>query len=288
VEEGKIPVTGAAVAGTVAFSTVGFQNADHYEQLMGRWSRRLAPLLIRFSGLSDGDRVLDMGCGTGSLILTLPDFANIASATGIDLTEPYIMAARARNTDLRLTFDVGDARALPYPDSSFDRAFSLLVLHFIPEARKAVEEMCRVVRPGGTITAAVWDNYGGQPFARILWDIAGVLDPTLERTFFRPLNGPGEMEALWRDLGLRDVEQVSLLIHTEFQSFADYWAPFASGEGPHGQYVVGLPEDKRDILREHVRRAYVANRPDGPRSMVAVAWACRGTVPDSAGRGSKK
>jgi hypothetical protein len=65
----------------------------------------------------------------------------------------------------------------------------------------------------------------------------------------------------------------------EFQSFEDYWAPFGSGEGPVGQYVVGLPEEDRDVLKEQVRRAYVANRPDGPRSMVAVAWACRGTVP---------
>ena len=225
--------------------------------------------------------MLDMGCGTGSLSFALPAIANIASAVGIDLTEPYVAAARARNIDPRLIFDVGDARALPYPNSSFDRAFSLLVLRFIPEARKAVEEMRPVVRPGGTITAAVWDLYGGQPNARIIWDIAGVLDPALERPLFRPLNGPGEMEKLWLDLGLRDVEQVSLLTHMEFQSFEDYWAPWnASGEGPVGQYVVKLPSEKRDILREHVRRAYVANRPDGPRSMAAVAWACRGKVPD--------
>ena len=45
----------------------GFQNAEAYEQLMGRWSRVLAPLLIRFGGLSDGDRILDVGWGTGSL-----------------------------------------------------------------------------------------------------------------------------------------------------------------------------------------------------------------------------
>jgi SAM-dependent methyltransferase len=175
---------------------------------------------------------------------------------------------------------VGDARALPYPDSSFDRAFSLLVLQFIPDSRKAVEEMRRVVRPGGTIAATVWDLYGGQPNARIIWDIAGVLDPTLERPLFRPLNGPGEMEKLWLDVGLRDVEQTSLLIRMEYQSFEDYWAPIAGGEGPQGQYFVGLPDGKRGVLREHVRRAYVANRPDGPRSMTAVAWACRGTVPD--------
>ncbi len=259
--------------------TSGFQNAERYEQLMGRWSRRLAPSLIGFGGLADGDRVLDMGCGTGSLIFALRDFANVQSATGIDVTEAYVAAARTRNSDPRFAFDVGDARALPYADASFDRAFSLLVLQFIPEARKAVEEMRRVVRPGGTIAAAVWDGYGGQPFARIIWDVAGVLDSALERPLFRPLNGPGEMEKLWLDLGLRDVEQTSLLTRMEFQSFEDYWAPFASGEGPHGQYVIKLPSEKRDTLREHVRRAYVANRPDGPRSMAAVAWACRGTVP---------
>ena len=154
-----------------------------------------------------------MGCGTGSLSFALPAIANIESAAGIDLTEPYVTAARTRNIDPRLTFDVGDALALPYPDSSFDRAFSLLVLQFIPEARKAVEEMRRVVRPGGTITAAVWDGYSGLPSSRILWDVAGVLDPTLERPSFRSLDAPGEMKELWLDLGLRDVEQVSLLTH---------------------------------------------------------------------------
>ena len=259
--------------------TAGFQNADRYEQLMGRWSRRLAPSLIRFGGLADGDRVLDMGCGTGSLSFALPALANVGSAVEIDLTKSYVEAARARNIDPRFTFDVADGRALPYPGASFDRAFSLLVSEFIPDARKAVEEMRRVVRPGGTIAAAVWDGYGGLPSARILWDIAGVLDPSLERPLFRPLSSPGEMKELWLDLGLRDVEQVSLLTHMEFQSFEDYWTPFASGEGPQGQYVVKLGAEKREVLKEHLRRAYIANRPDGPRSMAAVAWACRGTVP---------
>ena len=93
--------------------TSGFQNADRYEQLMGRWSRRLAPSLVTFGGLGEGDRVLDMGCGTGSLSFALPALANVGSAVGVDLTESYVAAARARNTDPRFTFDVGDARALP-------------------------------------------------------------------------------------------------------------------------------------------------------------------------------
>jgi SAM-dependent methyltransferase len=255
-----------------------FQNADAYDQFMGRWSRRLAPLLIGFGGLADGEWVLDVGCGTGSLTFVLPVFASLTGVTGIDATEPFITAARARNTDPRLAFDMGDARVLPYADGSFHRAYSSLVLQFIPDAAKAVAEMRRVVRPGGTVVAAVWDYYGGQPFTRILWDIAGVLDPMLERPFFRPLTGPGEMAEAWRAAGLTDVEETNLTIRMEFASFDDYWGPFGTGEGPHGRYVAGLPDPARETLRQHVRRAYVGNRPDGPRSMACVAWACRGTV----------
>jgi ubiquinone/menaquinone biosynthesis C-methylase UbiE len=99
----------------------GFRDAEAYDRLMGRWSRRLAPLLIGFGGLDDGDRVLDVGCGTGSLTFALPGFANVAAVTGIDAVEAYVAAARARNTDPRISFDAGDARALPYPDASFER-----------------------------------------------------------------------------------------------------------------------------------------------------------------------
>jgi len=78
---------------------------------------------------------------------------------------------------------------LPYPDASFDRAYSSLVLHFVPNASKAVMEMRRVVRPGGVVAAVVWDNYGGQLFTRILWDIAGVLDPhSNDRIFARSMD----------------------------------------------------------------------------------------------------
>jgi len=260
-------------------AAASFQNPDAYEQLMGRWSRRLAPLLIRFGGLADGDRVIDVGCGTGSLTFVLPEFANVAAVTGIDLVEAYVEFARAHNTDQRITFQQADARALPFEDNSFDRAFSMLVLQFIPDAPRAVAEIFRVVRRGGTITAAVWDTYGGMLHTRMLWDIAAVLDPSIERPLMRPLNAPDEMASLWRELGMLDVEQTSLLIRMDFPSFDDYWLPFTTGEGPQGQFVVGLADAARARLTEHMRRAYLANRPDGPRSFACVAWACRGTVP---------
>jgi hypothetical protein len=157
----------------------------------------------------------------------------------------------------------------------------LLVLQFIPDAIKAVAEMRRVVRTGGVVVAAVWDSFSGLPQSRIMWDTAAVLDPTaaVPRALFRPLNAPDELAALWRQLGLVQVEQTSLLIRMDFASFDDYWHSFTTGEGPQGQYVIGLSEAARVTLTEHVRRAYLCNRPDGPRSFAAVAWACRGIVP---------
>jgi SAM-dependent methyltransferase len=166
--------------------------------------------------------VLDIGCGTGSLAFTFPEIANVASVTGIDLTEPCVEFARACNADLRISFQQADAPALPFEDNSFDRAFSMLVLQFIPDAARAVAEMCRVVRPGGTVTSAVWDAYGGMLHSRMLWDIAAVLDPSIERPLIRQLSKPNEMSALWRKFGFLDVEQTSLLIRMEFSCFDDY------------------------------------------------------------------
>ncbi len=267
---------------TAPASVFAAHDGNAYERIMGRWSRRLAPLLIRFGGLAEGDRVLDVGCGTGSLGLALPEVANVASVTGIDQAAVYVSFARSRTTDPRFSFQQADARALPFPDASFDRAFSMLVLQFIPDAERAAAEMRRVVRPGGSVTAAVWDSFGGTPHLRLMWDTAAALDPsaTRPRSLFRYLSAPDEMATLWRRLGLRDVEQTSLTIRMDFASFEDYWDPFTTGEGGTGEFMSSLSDAMRETLREHVRRGYVSNRPDGPRSFTATAWACRGTVPE--------
>jgi ubiquinone/menaquinone biosynthesis C-methylase UbiE len=260
-------------------AAAGFQNAEAYEGIMGRWSRRLAPLLIRCGGVSEGDRVLDVGCGTGSLTLVVPQIANVAAVTGVDLTAAFVEFGRARNADHRVTFQTGDARSLPFEDNSFDRAFSMLVLQFIPDAQRAVAEMRRVVRPGGTVTAAVWDDYSGLPHMRMIYDIAAVLDASVKRNVFRPLSKPNEMSRVWKDLGFQDVDQTDLLIRMEFSSFEDYWVPITKGEGPAGQFYKSLSAANQSALADNLRRAYLSEAPDGPRSFACVALACSGTVP---------
>jgi hypothetical protein len=96
---------------------------------------------------------------------------------------------------------------------------------------------------------------------------------------FSSLTGPGEMSAMWRQVGLTEVEETSLTIRMDYANFDEYWQPLASRDSPPGQYVTTLSDQARATLREHVRRGFLGNRPDGPRSFASTAWACRGTVP---------
>ena len=264
-------------------SSFNVRSAAGYERLMGRWSQKLAPLLIQFAGLEDGERVLDVGCGTGSLTFALPLAANLSEIAAIDYSPVFVEEARRRNADARIEIREADACALPFPNDSFDRALSLLVLHFVPEPAKAVSEMRRVVRPGGVVAAAVWDHLGGLPCMRMMWDtVAARNDAAREarsRYLFQPMMRPDEMKQCFVQQGLLDVDQSSLLIRMEYQSFEDYWEPIAAGEGPLGKYVSSLGPPERAETDAAMRAAYEGGQPDGPRSFAAVAWACRGIVP---------
>ncbi len=254
-------------------------NPEGYQKIMGRFSRRLAHAFIGFAGSGPGEKILDVGCGTGSMTEALAERGDHASIVGIDVSKPYVAFARARNKDPRITFDVGDATALPYASGQFDRAVCQLVLMFLPDPFPAVAEMRRVVRPGGTVAACVWDGFGGQTHMRMLFDSASALGFDRSRSLFRPLNTAGEMAAMWRKAGLRDVVEDTITTRFEFANFDDYWTPFLSGDGPPGQMVMGLSPDQRSKLERQVRHVFLSGRPDGPRSFIGAAWICKGVVP---------
>ena len=264
-------------------STFVSADGDGYELQMGRWSQRLAPLFVDFSGIRQAKHVLDAGCGTGSLSLCLAQNAAIGSVTGLDLSSVYIEYARSKNHDSRVAFQVGDACALPFPDASFDHTLSLLVLQFIPEADRAVREMRRVTRPGGTVAAATWDTRGGYVAYRLFFDTAAMLTPAANerraRAYTRPLSKPGELARIWSAVGLHDVVQEMRTIRMDFDSFADFWAPCDGKDGPIADYVGTLNDAEKALLRDAVKRAYVDGEPDGARSYAATAWVVKGTVP---------
>ncbi len=267
----------------VVSSTFAAHDGDGYELQMGRWSRRLAEPFLEFSGHADGEQVLDVGCGTGSLTFALAQRAKVRGICGLDFSPTYIDYATRRNRDPRIEFRVGDACALPFADGAFNRTLSLLMLNFVPRTELAVKEMCRVTRPGGVVAATVWDTRGGYVVTRIFFDTAAVLDPKANehraRQYTRPMTRPGELASAWRSAGLNEVSETMLTIRMEFASSDDFWAPYLGKDGPGPQYVVSLSGSEQARLRDMVRLAYLDGEPDGARSYAATAWAVKGTVP---------
>jgi len=258
-------------------------DGDGYELQMGRWSRRLAPLFIRFAGIAGVVRVLDVGCGTGNLSFCLAQDPEIARVHGLDFSPAYIEYAKRRNDDSRLDFELGDACALPFPDASFDHTVSMLALQFIPQAEVALREMRRVTCRGGTVAAATWDTRGGFVALRMIFDAAAMLDQNGREAraaaYTRPMSRPGDLARVWHDAGLTGVVQEMLTIRMDFASFEDFWAPVEGKDGPVAEYVGTLGADARARLRDVVRLAYVDGDVEGPRSYAASAWVVRGRVP---------
>lgn len=279
-------VLAAAVALTAAVpgqQDPMFSAGDAYERFMGRWSAKLAPLLVRFAGVRDGEVILDVGSGTGALAAAAAAAVPSGTILGIDPSEAYVAFARHRHGRERVRFEVGDAQGLRLADDAVDRTLSLLVLNFVPDPGKAVREMLRVTRPGGTVAAAVWDYGEGMEMLRTFWDEAIALDPAMEPRDERhmPLCRRGELTGLWQGHGLGDVLEEALTIETRFDSFDDYWSPFLLEQGPAGAYVAALSPQGRDALRLRLRHRFHGDGPDRPFVLRARAWAVRGRKPES-------
>jgi hypothetical protein len=99
-----------------------------------------------------------------------------------------------------------------------------------------------------------------------------------DRLFSGALALPEALPTLFGEVGLVDVRRRSITIRMEFRNFADYWQPLLGGQGPVGTYVAALDVRLRTRIENEVRLAYCSGAPDGERSLIASAWAVRGTV----------
>jgi SAM-dependent methyltransferase len=254
---------------------------DAYDRYVGRWSRLVAPVFLKWLPVPTGSRWLDVGCGTGSLSRTILQTAQPTGIVGIDQSEGFIAFAREAVQDSRVEFKVGDAQAMPVEDNTFDAAVSGLVLNFVPRPEKMVAEMVRAVRSGGTLAVYVWDYAGKMELMRHFWDAAAALDPAaaeLDEGPRFPVCHPDRLEGLFKEAGLRDVETGPIDIDTHFRDFDDYWSPFLAGQGPAPGYAMSLSEEQREALRERIR-AGLPFASDGSIPLVARVWAVQGRKP---------
>jgi SAM-dependent methyltransferase len=253
-------------------------SGDAYEPYVGRWSRLVAQEFLGWLALPPGVRWLDVGCGTGALAQIVLALAAPSEVVGIDPSPAYVAFARGRVNDPRVGFEVGDAQALQAASATFDAVVSGLVLNFVPEPDRAVSEMVRVARPGGTVAAYVWDYAEGMQMMRHFWDAAVALDPSAQeldegRRF--PLCRPEPLTDLFQTTGLEKVEVRAIDVPTVFRDFEDYWSPFLGGQAPAPGYAMSLSQEQRAALRERIRADLPTNS-EGEHHLIARAWAVRG------------
>ena len=132
---------------------------------MAVFTTPVAGHLVRFASVAEGQAVLDVGTGTGVVAITADRVG--AKVTGLDLTPALLAQARESAMlvgQTEISWQEGDAEALPFADASFDVVLSQFGHMFAPRPELAVSEMLRVLKPGGVIAFATWP--GEQLIAR--------------------------------------------------------------------------------------------------------------------------
>ena len=115
-----------------------------------------APELVKFAGVQKGDRVVDVGCGTGVVAVTAAQVGARVSAS--DLTPELIARAKENSmiSGFEIDFQIADVEQLPYDNDKFDFVLSQFGHMFAPRAEIATSEMLRVLKPGGVIAFSTW------------------------------------------------------------------------------------------------------------------------------------
>ncbi len=227
--------------------------------LFGRW----APQLAQQARLQPGDRVLDVACGTGmfareAIARVTPD----GTVTGID-PSPAMLAVAAQRWPT-VAWTLGTAEQLPYPDERFDVVACAFGLMFFSDRNRGLEQMHRVLAPGGRLVLAVWSQLERSPgyamMVAMLERLAGrEAADALRRPF--ELGDPEALRALLADAGFGNptiVERpgratfpsISALVQAEVRG----WLP-ACG--------VMLDELTIDRLQADAERALAPYRADG-------------------------
>jgi SAM-dependent methyltransferase len=247
-----------------------------YDSFMGRYSSRLAVGFADFSGVVAGSTALDVGCGPGALTRVLVERLGAEAVAAVDPSDPFVVdcSAACPGVDIRL----GRAEAIPFDNDRFDAALTQLVLHFVSDPTAAARELRRVVRPGGTVAACVWDVESGMQMLRHFWDAAATVDSSApQETQLMKFGRPGEIVDLFDKGGLHDLTETTLDAVSSYSGFDELWSGFLAGIGPAGSYCVSLDDDRRAAVRRELFDR--VGSPAGAFELRATARAARGRVP---------
>lgn len=242
-----------------------FSSELAYDKFMGRFSTRLAPVFADFAGVEPGNRVLDVGAGTGALTAEL--VRREVEVAAVDPSPEF--AATLQQRFPAIDARQGAAEGLPWPDESFDAALAQLVVAFMSDAPAGVAEMRRVVRPGGVVAVCMWTRDDMEMLAAINRTQAVVApDRTADVS---PYRSPEAAQPL---MGA-DAELERLTVTADYSGFDDFWSSLEGGVGPAGIWLLSLSDEERAAAHEELYRQ--VGEPAGAFALSGTAWAARVT-----------
>ncbi|NMR28254.1 methyltransferase domain-containing protein [Crystallibacter degradans] len=211
-------------------STESFQleeaAAEAYEAkfvpaMFAEWAQQLVAAV----GVSPGQRILDVACGTGIVARTAAEIAGAGAVTGVDIN-PAMLAVAARVRP-EISWVQGDAAALPVQDGTFDVVLCQMALMFFPDAVAALREMCRAAVDGGTVAVAVpgrlEDQPGYGPFVELVSRHAGSGAMSVLGAYWA-CGDLEELKRLFAQAGFPEVESHTHIGKAKYSSAADFVA----------------------------------------------------------------
>ncbi|MDZ7271138.1 MAG: class I SAM-dependent methyltransferase [candidate division KSB1 bacterium] len=177
--------------------------ADHYEQgRMSRWFRHFQSMVIAAAAPHPGQRLLDLGCGTGWAVRTIARQEPRAFACGVDISRVMLRQARRLCTSAKIGFVQADSEHLPCADASFDVVICSSSFHHYPNPVASLREILRVLRPGGVFLLLETSREAFWPIA--LYDF---VQRSFRRDHVRYYATP-EIVAFMRAAGFQEVTEV--------------------------------------------------------------------------------
>lgn len=210
--------------------------------------RPWADVLVDLAAPRPGERILDLACGTGIVIRTVLERFEQGQLVGLDF-DPAMLAVAAAVCP-GVDWLEGNALALPFAEQTFDLVVCQQGLQFLPDRPQGLREAYRVTRGGGRLALAIWTELSNLPgHAAVFGELGARLGPDAGRPIGWSLTDAGEIEALLRDAGFREIRHTTQRKVSRFPSARSFVETLLAGASKITRTALAqLPEDQRDAF----------------------------------------
>lgn len=255
--------------------------AEAYDDLAGRWTRLYAEAALDAANPQSGAKLLDVATGTAdAALLAGRRVGLLGTVIGADLSLPMLQIGRRKDSPINVFLVAADVMQLPFANHAFQCATCLFGLMFFPDRIAALQELRRVLHPGGRAAFTTWERPERAPFAGFMAQSLAMELPGSVDEILKPfsLADPTLLRTHLKNAGFSDIEVHRVVRTGTLVSVHDYFAPYEKGGGRLGQFFLTLREDARERVRNRVRALLAPLSADGTIRMEIEAFVASGAA----------